>query len=228
MLTTAAVMTTSVVTVLPEPPVPEVACVLHERGISGVPVVDTDGKVVGIVSEGDLIGHAGAIGEQPLLVAAAAHRRGRPGAGLRQDPWPDRQGRHDEPGDHRAGDCVPRGDRPADGAARDQARARGAGRTAGGHRLARQPASGPGRHRRAKDVSADDRTIRERLTADLKAQPWAHMMTKNIVVENGVVHLFGFVRSEEECRALRIAAENVPGVVRVEDRMVRRESYPAA
>ena len=49
------------------------------------------------------------------------------------------------------------------------------------------------------------------------------MMTKNIVVENGVVHLFGFVRSDEERSALRIAAENVPGVVRVEDRMMRRQ-----
>ena len=74
----------------------------------------------------------------------------------------------------------------------------------------------------SKPVSADDRTIRERLTAELQAQPWAHMMTKNIVVENGVVHLFGFVRSEQERSALRVAAENVPGVVRVEDRMVRR------
>jgi osmotically-inducible protein OsmY len=73
-------------------------------------------------------------------------------------------------------------------------------------------------------VSAVDRTIRERLTGELQAQPWAHMMTKNIVVENGVVHLFGFVRSEEERSALRIAAENVPGVVAVEDRMMRRQA----
>ena len=76
----------------------------------------------------------------------------------------------------------------------------------------------------SKEVSADDRTIRERLTAELKAQPWAPMMTKNVVVENGVVHLFGFVRSDEERSALRVAAENVPGVVRVEDRMMRRQA----
>ncbi|MBD2748844.1 BON domain-containing protein [Microvirga sp. BT688] len=44
-----------------------------------------------------------------------------------------------------------------------------------------------------------------------------------LVVENGVVHLFGFVRSEEERRALRIAAENVPGVTTVEDHLMRRE-----
>jgi BON domain len=68
--------------------------------------------------------------------------------------------------------------------------------------------------------------ILERLTPELKARPWAHLLTKNIVAENGVVHLFGFARSEDECYALRVAAENVPGVVRVEDQMVRRESYP--
>jgi osmotically-inducible protein OsmY len=75
----------------------------------------------------------------------------------------------------------------------------------------------------SKDVRADDRTIRGRLTTELKAQPWASMLTKNIVVENGAVHLFGFVRSDEERRALRIAAENVPGVTKVEDHLVRRE-----
>nr|WP_246408324.1 BON domain-containing protein [Microvirga lupini] len=76
----------------------------------------------------------------------------------------------------------------------------------------------------SKDVNADDRTIRERLTAELKAQPWAHLLTKNIVVENGVVHLFGFVRREEERRALRIAAENMPGVTAaVKDHLMRHE-----
>ena len=64
MLTANDIMTTEVVTVSPETPVPDVARLLYERGISGVPVVDTDGKVIGIVSEGDLIGHAGTIGEQ--------------------------------------------------------------------------------------------------------------------------------------------------------------------
>lgn len=75
----------------------------------------------------------------------------------------------------------------------------------------------------SKVVSADDRTIRERLTAELKAQPWVSILTKNIVVENGAVHLFGFVRSDEERRALRVAAENVPGVIKVEDHLMRRE-----
>src|SRR3954462_3899803 len=62
MLTAADVMTTEVVSVAPDTPVQEVAALLYTRRISGVPVVEHD-HVIGIVSEGDLIGHAAAIGE---------------------------------------------------------------------------------------------------------------------------------------------------------------------
>jgi len=49
------VMTTPVYTVRPETPVPEVACLLVERHISGAPVVDETGRLVGIVTEADLL-----------------------------------------------------------------------------------------------------------------------------------------------------------------------------
>ena len=49
------VMTTPVVSVLPETTVREIAKLLLKRGISAVPVVDPDGKLLGIVSEGDLL-----------------------------------------------------------------------------------------------------------------------------------------------------------------------------
>jgi CBS domain-containing protein len=49
------VMTTKVVTVSPETPIAEVARILVEREISGLPVVDAGGRVVGVVSEGDLL-----------------------------------------------------------------------------------------------------------------------------------------------------------------------------
>src|SRR5262249_55087997 len=63
-LTVADVMTREVVTVGPETSVAEIAQILHAKRISGVPVVAADGSVVGIVSEGDLMGHALAVGEQ--------------------------------------------------------------------------------------------------------------------------------------------------------------------
>src|SRR5215203_3981133 len=63
MLTAADVMTTEVVSVEPDTPVRDIAELLYTRRISGVPVVEHD-RVIGIVSEGDLIGHTAAIGEQ--------------------------------------------------------------------------------------------------------------------------------------------------------------------
>jgi CBS domain-containing protein len=72
-----------------------------------------------------------------------------------------------------------------------------------------------------KPMNVDDSTIRELLTAELTAQPWARLMTKSVVVADGIVHLFGLVRSEAERLALRVAAENVPGVKAVEDHMTR-------
>ncbi len=68
-------------------------------------------------------------------------------------------------------------------------------------------------------VDADDRAIYERLIADLEVQPWANLLLKNIVVQNGVVHLWGYTSSEDERRALRVAAMNVDGVKGVEDHM---------
>ena len=49
------VMTTNVITVDANTSVQEVARLLSERGISGVPVVDAAYRLVGIVSEGDLL-----------------------------------------------------------------------------------------------------------------------------------------------------------------------------
>ena len=51
----ADVMTTRVISVLPDTSVREVARILHINRISAVPVVDDGGRVLGMVSEGDLI-----------------------------------------------------------------------------------------------------------------------------------------------------------------------------
>ena len=49
------VMSAPVVTVTPETSLHEVARLLSERGISGLPVLDSDGTCVGVVSEGDVL-----------------------------------------------------------------------------------------------------------------------------------------------------------------------------
>ena len=49
------IMTADVITVSPDDDVEKVARLLLEHNISGLPVVDGEGKLVGIVSEGDLV-----------------------------------------------------------------------------------------------------------------------------------------------------------------------------
>jgi CBS domain-containing protein len=49
------IMTTDVVTVQPQTPVGEIARLLAEKQISGVPVVDDEGRLQGIVTEADLV-----------------------------------------------------------------------------------------------------------------------------------------------------------------------------
>ena len=49
------IMTADVLTVTPDQTVNEVIEILMNKNISGLPVVDGDGKVIGIVTEGDLI-----------------------------------------------------------------------------------------------------------------------------------------------------------------------------
>jgi CBS domain-containing protein len=69
-------------------------------------------------------------------------------------------------------------------------------------------------------VAADDAAIRERLIAELKSQRWAPVGLVDVVVKDGVVKLSGALTDERERQALRIAAENIPGVRKVEDHLV--------
>ena len=55
MTTVGDTMTRSVLSVSPETPLKEVARLLVEHRISGLPVVDDTGRVVGVISEGDLL-----------------------------------------------------------------------------------------------------------------------------------------------------------------------------
>jgi CBS domain-containing protein len=49
------VMTTDVVTVPPAASLKEVASILAERHVSGVPVIDQDGSLLGVISEADIL-----------------------------------------------------------------------------------------------------------------------------------------------------------------------------
>lgn len=65
------IMRRDVITVGPETPLKEVARLLVEHRISGLPVVDPEGRVLGVVSEGDLVAkERGAEIERPRLLGA--------------------------------------------------------------------------------------------------------------------------------------------------------------
>lgn len=65
--------------------------------------------------------------------------------------------------------------------------------------------------------SIDDRKIHDALEEVLKKETWAATAQVNFVVAEGVVHLWGMVASGEQKKALVVLAENVSGVVSVQD-----------
>ena len=72
----------------------------------------------------------------------------------------------------------------------------------------------------AQPVTADDRRIRDALMTELHGQAWGESLPAgNVVVQDGVVHLWGYVDSDAERTARVVAAEGVPGVRAVRDHM---------
>ena len=71
-----------------------------------------------------------------------------------------------------------------------------------------------------------DRALCRQLLAELREQKWADAGEGRVVVTDGIVHLWGVVGSEDERKALRIAAENTPGVRGVEDHMEFAPALP--
>jgi CBS-domain-containing membrane protein len=65
-----------------------------------------------------------------------------------------------------------------------------------------------------------DRGIRAAILARLAEQSWTGFGERNVVVANGVVHLWGLVSSPEEHKALLALAESVAGVREVSDEMI--------
>lgn len=63
-------------------------------------------------------------------------------------------------------------------------------------------------------AESGDNAIREDVLAAMEGHPWA-MARENVIVENGVVHLWGPVVGADEGNAIRVAAENTPGVKEV-------------
>lgn len=217
------VMTSPVVTVKPTTSVKEVAGLFLERRISGVPVVDDQQKLVGIVSEGDLV-HRSEISTQrrrPWWLVLMAGDEGSAAEYIKAHA-------------KKVADIMTR-------------KVITAGPDAPLHEIAetlekygikRLPIVRDGELvgivSRANlvqaiatsgsklDVPLSDTTIREKLVTHLNRQGWAHATLLNATVSGGVVDLWGFVESDTERKAIRVAAEATPGVRAVNDHMTAR------
>jgi CBS domain-containing protein len=64
------------------------------------------------------------------------------------------------------------------------------------------------------------RTIRQELLSRLETQSWTDFGSRNVIVADGKVHLWGLVGSPAEHKALVALAEGVPGVTGVVDEMI--------
>jgi CBS domain-containing protein len=78
--------------------------------------------------------------------------------------------------------------------------------------LAREPSSLNGK--------ADDEALRTAVIATLAKRGWASAPTTNVVSRDGVIHLWGYVDNDTVKKAYEVAAENVHGVRRVKNHIM--------
>jgi CBS domain-containing protein len=68
--------------------------------------------------------------------------------------------------------------------------------------------------------AATDEIIHKDLLIELQHEKWAPVGFLNVIVRNGVVSLWGTITDERERQALIVAAQNIPGVKDVQDHLV--------
>jgi osmotically-inducible protein OsmY len=54
----------------------------------------------------------------------------------------------------------------------------------------------------------------------MNTEQWAPVAMTNIIVSDGVVEMWGVIVDERQREALKVAAENIPGVKAVKDHLV--------
>ncbi len=214
------VMTRKVISIAADDTILKAARTMLQSRISGLPVTDAAGNLVGVVTEGDF-----------LRRAELGTQRRRPkwlefliGPGRLADEYVHASGRKvqevmtDDPSTITEDDSLEK--------AVDLMERR---------RIKRLPVVRDGKMvgiisrgnlmhalvSLARDTQApagDDRAIREAILAALEQKGWA--LGIEVVVKNGVVELWGTVMDDRERRACIVAAENVAGVRQVHDHLV--------
>ncbi|NLP64555.1 CBS domain-containing protein [Paraburkholderia sacchari] len=215
------IMTTDVVSVVSTATVFEAAELMAKHHISGLPVVDEAGTIIGLVSEGDLL------------------RRVETGTGKPQRSWlaeflySTRKLAAEYLKEHavKVSDIMTENVisvLPATPLAE-------VADLLERHRIKRVPVVADGKllgivsrsnlvaalaraAQAAPEVLASDEAIRQGVLHALDGHRWG-MPAENIVVKDGVVHLWGTVTSEEERKAISVCAERVAGVKGIEDHL---------
>lgn len=217
------VMVSPVVTVNENATVQEVAKILIDRRISAVPVIDAAGKLVGIVTEADLMRRA-EIGTEhqyswwlSLLADArslAADYVKSHGTGVKNIMTRNVRTAAPDTPLHEIAEVFEK------------------------HHIKRVPIVNKNGElvgivsrsnilqafasaRPRLEVSLPDAAIRSRLLDELKKQPWTQAHRLNITVTDGVVELWGSIETEQERDAIKVAAEAIPGVSAVNDHLMR-------
>jgi CBS domain-containing protein len=215
----ADMMTSNLVTTRPDASVRDAAWTMLTYRISAVPVVDGEGRLVGIVSEGDLLHRVEGGTERhrswwsefnaaPEVLAAEfvkSHSR--------------------KVSDVMTTELVTVGpDTPAADIA-DLIEARGikrvpvvqhgklVGIVSRADFLCALTGVGP----QAGRAAEGDAALRSDIISQFRAMPWTQPSILNVAVRDGVVELGGIVESDAQKQAARVAAEEIPGVHAVED-----------
>ena len=84
-----------------------------------------------------------------------------------------------------------------------------------------------GLHRVGRALERTDSAIRNRIFAQISKQDWAYSAFVDVTVRKGVVDLWGTITDLEQREALRVLAENTPGVKKIEDHL-RWSSEPVS
>ena len=69
--------------------------------------------------------------------------------------------------------------------------------------------------RTAAPAATGDAAIRAQLLAEFNKESWAPIAMIDVVVKDAIVELWGTITEESQREALKVAAENVPGVTKV-------------
>lgn len=212
-------MTTDVITVSPDATVSHVAQLLLRHRISAVPVLEGGGKLVGIVSEGDLM------------------RRAEAGTEPRRSWWLNLLARPED----LATDYVRSHARLVKDVMTRKIISVGEDESASRiaalleeKRIKRVPVVKDGRlvgivsradllhgiaTAKLDKTSQGDEEIRRAVISRMRDEAGVRDWLLNVTVSDGNVHFWGGIRSEAERRAARVAAETVAGVKTVEDHL---------